>query len=64
MKTKTMPSAYTIEFVYFDHVYRTGSFMPNAVTRHCCLSWGYWCWSNLGEHPMDIVQYIKRKLKK
>ena len=59
---------------YFDHLYVTSGFdiskemITNgkeykASQRHYCLKNGFWCWSNLLEYPLDLITYLKIKLK-
>lgn len=66
MKTKT---------VYFKHMYLKSGFDLSkemtsdgkeyiAPTRHACLRFGYWCWKNVLDHPLDILVFIKRKVMK
>ncbi len=44
----------------YQHIART-TFMDDE-SRHSCLYYGEWCWENLREHPLDIIDYIKAKL--
>lgn len=46
----------------FRHIYRS-TFNQKGKDRHACLINGYWCWRNLLRHPLDIIKFIKRKVK-
>lgn len=51
--------------LFFDHVHYANGFALKGhkpKTRHACLLQGYWCWSNLKDHPKDIIKYIWTKL--
>lgn len=47
---------------YFNHMYRTAGYEPDAKKTHSCLFMGYWCWKNLADRPLDIVPYLRHKI--
>lgn len=47
---------------YYEHIYRT-SFMSD-YKRHSCMQWGYWCWKQAREYPLDAVKFLLGRLKR
>jgi len=47
------------EIGYFQHIYMYGWMKPSV---HACLRSGWFCWSDLMEHPQDLFKYIYAKL--
>lgn len=41
----------------------SGFFSTEEQKRHDCLRYGWWCWLNVREHPLDIIKYFRKKLK-
>lgn len=59
----------------FSHVYDaygfniSGKFTSDgkdykAPSKHTCLKHGYWCISNLKEYPLDLLVFLKIKIRR
>ncbi len=64
-----------MEKLYFDHMYLTNGFAVSKEliegkakrdyhkkSTHACLYFGFWCWSNLWDHPEYLKYYIQGKI--
>lgn len=52
------------QVAHVKHVYRVAGFSEGAAKYHYCLRQSHWCWSNALSNPLDMIIYLKRKLKR
>lgn len=53
----------TTGIMYFQHVYRTAGFSPDAKKTHACLLSGFWCWENALTNPLMAYHFLIWKIK-
>lgn len=57
-----------IAIAYYEHIYRTNfqemTHPGTGYRRHACLWQGAWCWKNVREYPLDIISFVKYKLRR